>query len=95
MAPLRAGAGVKGKVNLAMAHGLPVVATPLAAEGMALRDGEHVLLAEDAPAFAQAVLRLHTDAALWQQLADNGRAHVARHFSPEVARPLVRRLLLG
>ncbi|MGE4366292.1 glycosyltransferase, partial [Thermomonas sp.] len=94
VAPLRVGAGVKGKVNLAMAHGLPVVATPLAAEGMQLTDGHDILLAAEAPAFAQAVLRLHTDAALWQRLADNGRAHVARHFSPEVARPLVRRLLL-
>ena len=94
VAPLRVGAGVKGKVNLAMAHGLPVVATPLAAEGMQLQDGHDVLLAAEAPAFAQAVLRLHADAALWQRLADNGRMHVARHFSPEVARPLVRRLLL-
>lgn len=94
VAPLRVGAGVKGKVNLAMAHGLPVVATPLAAEGMQLQDGHDVLLAADAVEFAQAVLRLHTDAALWQRLADNGRTHVARHFSPEVARPQVRRLLL-
>lgn len=94
VAPLRVGAGVKGKVNLAMAHGLPVVATPVAAEGMQLQDGHDVLLAADAAGFAQAVLRLHADAALWQRLADNGRTHVARHFSPEVARPLVRRLLL-
>src|SRR3546814_9787106 len=39
LAPLRYGAGVKGKVNLSMAHGQPVVATPCAAEGM--RSEEH------------------------------------------------------
>ena len=40
MAPLRYGAGVKGKVNQALAHGLPVVATPCAVEGMHLVDGQ-------------------------------------------------------
>ena len=39
IAPLRYGAGVKGKVNQAMAHGLPVVATTAAVEGMHLREG--------------------------------------------------------
>ncbi|MCZ7153651.1 glycosyltransferase family 4 protein, partial [Salmonella enterica] len=39
VAPLRFGAGVKGKINLSMAHGQPVVATSCAVEGMHLRDG--------------------------------------------------------
>lgn len=95
VAPLRVGAGVKGKVNQAMAHGLPVVATPLAAEGMHLRDGEDVLLAGDPDAFAAAIVRLYRDPALWQRLAAHGRANVARHFSLEAARPLVRALFLG
>ncbi|WP_240126799.1 glycosyltransferase [Thermomonas alba] len=95
VAPLRVGAGVKGKITQALMHGLPVVATPLAAEGMALRDGEHVLLAQDAPAFAQAVLRLLHDAALWERLAAHGRALAHRQYSVEAARAPLRRLLLG
>ena len=44
IAPLRYGAGVKGKVNLAMSYGLPVVATTPSVEGMHLRPGEDVLI---------------------------------------------------
>ena len=94
VAPLRYGAGVKGKVNQAMAHGLPVVATPAAVEGMHLRDGEDVLVADDAEGFAAAVVRVHRDAALWATLAANGRANVARHFSADAARGAVRELFL-
>jgi GT2 family glycosyltransferase len=95
LAPLRYGAGVKGKVNQAMAHGLPVVATACAVEGMHLEDGRDVLVADTAEGFANAVLRLHDDAALWAQLAQRGRDNVAQHFSFEAARPTVRRLFLG
>lgn len=85
LAPLRFGAGVKGKVNLAMAHGQPVVATACAVEGMRLLDGHDVLVADDADAFARQVVRLYDDAALWQALADRGRDGVRRHYSPLVA----------
>ena len=86
VAPLRFGAGVKGKVNQAMARGLPVVATNCAAEGMHLRDGEDVLIADDADAFADAVVRAHEDRALWQRLREGGYANTQRWFSPEAAR---------
>ena len=95
VAPLRAGAGVKGKINLSMAHGQPVVATPLAAEGMHLRDGHDVLLADRAEAFADAVVRLYRDRALWQALSSNGLDSVGRHFSADAARPALRRLFFG
>lgn len=95
VAPLRFGAGVKGKVNLSMAHGQPVVATSCAAEGMHLRDGEDVLIADDAPAFADAVLRLYDDTALWHRLAAGGLDNVRTHFSLDAARATVTRLFLG
>ena len=47
VAPLRFGAGVKGKVNQAMSHGLPVVLTTIAAEGMHLVDGVDALIADE------------------------------------------------
>ncbi|MNN73262.1 hypothetical protein D3C81_1893650 [compost metagenome] len=94
VAPLRFGAGVKGKVNLSMAHGQPLVATSCAVEGMHLRDGEDVLVADDATAFAAAVVRLYEDEALWSQLSANGLANVAEHFSLDAARDTVRRLFL-
>jgi glycosyltransferase involved in cell wall biosynthesis len=92
VAPLRYGAGVKGKVNMSMAHGQPVVATRCAAEGMHLVDGRDVLLADSAEAFAAAILRLHDDAPLWNALSANGLDNVARHFSIDAARGVVQRL---
>ena len=95
LAPLRYGAGVKGKVNMAMSHGLPVLATTLAAEGMQLADGRDVLLADDAAAFAAAALRLHDDEALWLRLSEGGLANVREHFSFDAARAALHRALSG
>lgn len=93
LAPLRYGAGVKGKINLSMAHGQPVVATGCAIEGMHLDDGGDVLVADTPAEFAAAVARLYDDAALWQRLADHGLDNVRRHFSFDAARATVRRML--
>lgn len=94
IAPLRFGAGVKGKVNLSMAHGQPVVATSCAAEGMHLTDGHDVVVADDAEAFAARIVELYRDEALWQRLSTNGLVNVERHFSLDAARDKVRRLFL-
>ncbi|WP_295404756.1 glycosyltransferase [uncultured Thiocystis sp.] len=93
VAPLRYGAGVKGKINQSLAHGLPVVATTMAVEGMHLVHGESVLVADDAPAFAAAVERLYTDAQLWQRLSDGGLEVMERHFSFSAAERAVRQAL--
>ncbi|QBG87559.1 glycosyltransferase [Xanthomonas oryzae] len=95
VAPLRFGAGVKGKINLSMAHGQPVVGTTCAVEGMHLRDGEDVCVADDANAFAAAIVRLYQDTALWQRLADNGLRNVAEYFSLDAARATVRALFIA
>ncbi len=92
VAPLRYGAGVKGKINLSMAHGQPVVATSCATEGMHLRDGFDVLVADEAQAFAEAVVRLYADEDLWNQLSRHGRDNVVRHFSMDAAREVVRKV---
>ncbi|MGJ4804458.1 glycosyltransferase [Luteimonas sp. SDU82] len=92
IAPLRVGAGVKGKVNLSMAHGQPVVATSVAVEGMHLQHEVDVLLADGAQDFAEAILRLYGDESLWRRLSANGHANIARHFSADAARAAVRRI---
>ncbi|SMR75931.1 MULTISPECIES: glycosyltransferase [Stenotrophomonas] len=92
IAPLRFGAGVKGKINLSMAHGQPVVGTTCAVEGMHLRAGQDVLVADDAAGFAEAVVRLYQDPMLWQQLAAAGLANVAEHFSLDAASATVQRV---
>lgn len=93
LAPLRYGAGVKGKINMAMSHGVPVVTTAVGAEGMELRDHHDALIADDADAFADAVVQLQQDEALWLKLSDNGLENVRRHFSHEVARKALQEVL--
>jgi glycosyltransferase involved in cell wall biosynthesis len=74
--PLRAGGGTRVKVLEAMAHGVPVVSTTMGCEGLEVRDGESVLLADTPRAFADAVIRLSTDRALAIRIAAGGRALV-------------------
>ncbi len=92
VAPLRFGAGVKGKVNLSMAHGQPVVATSCAVEGMHLHDGMDVAVADTPEDFAEAVVSLYGDRGRWERQAAAGLDNVARHFSLEAARATVQRV---
>jgi GT2 family glycosyltransferase/glycosyltransferase involved in cell wall biosynthesis len=86
VAPLRYGAGVKGKVNMSMAHGQPVVATPAAVEGMFAEHNREILVAEDAKSFADEVVRLYQDENLWNQVSDAAVQNVEEHFSLRAAR---------
>ena len=82
-APLRYGAGVKGKVIEAMSYGLPVVTTPIGAEGLGVADGEHMLIAEGKKELVESVLKLYDDEALWQLLSLNSKIFVGDHFSQD------------
>jgi GT2 family glycosyltransferase/glycosyltransferase involved in cell wall biosynthesis len=93
ISPLRYGAGVKGKINLAMSYGLPVVATTPSIEAMHLEPGEDVLVADGAAEFADAIVRLYRDQALWERLAAGGRENIRRPFSRDVARSAITRLI--
>src|SRR5690606_5745670 len=92
IAPLRYGAGVKGKVNMAMSYGLPVVATPMAVEGMHVQSGKEVLIAETAEAYADAIIALYDDEVLWQRLSANGLDNVRAHFSFDAAEKAIRHI---
>lgn len=93
IAPLRYGAGVKGKINSSMSYGVPVVATTIAAEGMGLEDGVDVLIADDAADFAAAIVRAYDDEELWTRLSDGALANLQRYFSFEVATQQMRDIL--
>ena len=93
ISPLRYGAGVKGKVNLAMQYGVPVVATSASAEGMYLAHETNVLIADTAASFADAILRVHEDEALWNKLVAGGHMNIEEHFSRTCARNALRGLL--
>jgi GT2 family glycosyltransferase/SAM-dependent methyltransferase len=84
-APLRFGAGVKGKITHSMAAGLPVVTTSIGAEGLTAVDGEHLLVADDDAGFAAAIAALYRDDDLWRRLSANAQALAAKRFEPHVA----------
>ncbi|MGH3620529.1 MAG: glycosyltransferase family 4 protein, partial [Sciscionella sp.] len=93
VAPLRFGAGVKGKVGESLGHGVPVVGTPVAFEGTALTEGREVLIGTTAEQIADAVVTALGDDELWQRLSDAGRATIAEQFGPELARATLNDLL--
>lgn len=86
VAPLRYGAGVKGKVNMSMAHGQPMVVTSVAGEGMFAEHEREFLLAEDTESFAREVVRLYQDETLWYELSEASIKNVETHFSINAAR---------
>jgi glycosyltransferase involved in cell wall biosynthesis len=81
VAPIRYGAGIKGKVATAMAHGVPVVATACAAEGMFMLDERDILIRDDPQAFAEQVLRLYRDESEWTRFSKAGQDFVLEHNS--------------
>jgi len=93
VAPLRFGAGLKGKVGEALAYGVPLVLTPVAAEGMDLVHEQHALVHEDPAGFASSVVRLIDDDSIWRILSAGGREFAAARYSPEAVGPMVRRIL--
>jgi glycosyltransferase involved in cell wall biosynthesis len=82
IAPLRYGAGVKGKIYEYLACDLPCVTTTVGAEGMGLVDGVNALLRNEPSAFAEAIAHLHGDDCLWERLRSHGKALVRAHVSP-------------
>ena len=93
IAPLRYGAGVKGKVNQALSFGLPVVGTPVALEGMGLVHREHVLIESEPESFAAAMAEVYSDDSLWCQLSRNGRLSLEGRFTPKVAQDALKSAL--
>lgn len=90
VAPLLSGAGIKGKVLAALAHGVPCVLTPTAAEGIGVRHDHDCLIATTPTEWQEAIARLMGDDALWHKISGNARDYVRQSFSFETGRTLMR-----
>jgi GT2 family glycosyltransferase/SAM-dependent methyltransferase len=95
VAPLRYGAGLKGKVTQALAIGLPVVTTPVGAEGLEGHDEECLLVADDPQELAAHVIRAYRDDDLWRGLSRAGQELIAERCSTEVVSERLGQLLDG
>jgi glycosyltransferase involved in cell wall biosynthesis len=93
VAPLRYGAGAKGKVAASLAHGVPAVCTSIAAEGMQLTAGTNVLVGDTPEEFARHVLALLNDDEQWHLLARAGLAYARDITSRASANERIRALV--
>ena len=84
--PLLYGAGTKRKLMQSLMIGTPAVSTSIGIEGLDLKDGIHVLVADDPRKFAESIARLLVDRTLWEGLVVHGREHVVARHSTEAAR---------
>ncbi len=82
IAPLRYGAGVKGKIGQSFEYYLPVVTTSIGAEGMKLVDRENALINDTPEGFAANIIALYSDKDLWKHLQNNSEASL-KPFSRE------------
>ena len=82
--PLRIGGGSRLKILEALASGLPVVSTRVGAEGLCLRDGEHLVIADDPDAIASALLDALREPTRARILADRGRKLVYERYDWDV-----------
>ena len=78
--PLRIGSGTRLKILEALAMGKAVVSTSVGAEGLDLKDGEEIFIADEPKPFAEAVTRLLTDPVIRRRIGENGRARVEKDY---------------
>lgn len=85
--PLWSGRGIKVKTLTFMAAGIPVVATPMAVEGMVVEDGRHFLLGQTPEELARQVQRLLSDRELADSIAATGRQLITERFTWDALGP--------
>jgi glycosyltransferase involved in cell wall biosynthesis len=92
VAPLRYGAGMKGKIGQSLEFGLPVVTTNIGAEGMNLIDGENVSIADETQDFANKIINLYENPQLWHKMKANAEKSLANYAPIRVKEQLVKLL---
>ena len=78
--PIRDGGGTKLKVLDALGMGIPLIAHPIACEGINVRNGEHVIFAETPKQFCDAILSLSAAPELKMKLSANGRQLIEEQY---------------
>lgn len=87
--PLQAGGGMRVKILNALSQGIPMVSTTVGCEGIAVTHGRDILIADTPADFAEATIRLLTDAELNQRITEQGRRTVVETYDyRQACRPL-------
>ena len=93
VAPLRFGAGFKGKIAKSMSNGLPVITTSIGAEGIGLIDEETALIADNANDFAEKIIKLYNNDILWEKISKKSIKHIRENFSVQNAKEKMKQFL--
>lgn len=90
VAPLRYGAGVKGKIIEAMSYGVPIITTPIGAEGLPrVNSVLTIARADDPELFAAKTLALMRDDVNWRERSETERRYIYERFSVEEAQKII------
>ena len=92
VAPLRYGAGTKGKVASSMSYGVPCVSSSFGTEGTGMVHGENILIAKTPREFADSIMKLMTDEKLWQKISDGGIKFIRDNYAPESVEKMMDKL---
>jgi len=93
VAPLRYGAGIKGKVLDSLGFGVPCVMTEIAAEGLDLPANLRWLVASSDADFALKIIALHDDDERYLDLSRAGQAFIREHFNADSIEARMRDIL--
>jgi glycosyltransferase involved in cell wall biosynthesis len=92
VAPLRFGAGMKGKIGQSLEFGLPIVSTYIGVEGMNLIDGHNVIVANKTNDFAEKIIQLYNSGQYWSKIRANA-INALQVFTPEVVKINLKKIL--
>ena len=81
IAPLRFGSGIKVKVLNSMCRGLPIVTTSVGAEGIAVKNMVHMVIADTVEGYFDGIIQLMNDMALWNKIEENSRKIVIEKYT--------------
>jgi glycosyltransferase involved in cell wall biosynthesis len=93
VAPLRFGAGMKGKVTEALSYGIPVVTTSYGAQGLSAINGKHMLVSDDANQFAKNVCECLKNPEMAQRMGSEGKALISQLCSSQPVKDRLRKCL--
>lgn len=93
VAPLRYGAGTKGKVASSMSYGVPCVSSRFGTEGTGMTHGENILIASTPAEFAASIRKLFEDPALWRRISDGGIRFLRDNYSRETVDGIMDQML--
>lgn len=92
VAPLRYGAGMKGKIGQSLTYALPIITTDIGIEGMSLTHNQNVLVANDAETFSKYILDLYNNELLWNKISDSSKQQL-KQYNPQKIKEDLNRIL--